>query len=203
MAFIDDNITHIDIEAKLPLLSAQRRERVLAIRNEEQRRQSVAAYLLLCHALATLGDSFSAPPVFAYNEHGKPFLKDHPDVHFSMSHCHGAVAVAIASSATGIDIERIGRYNESLVRHTMNDTEQQAVFSSSAPQREFIRLWTKKEAVLKMTGEGLSGGLKDAIALHPGIQYTQKETDEYICAVCSPRLSNIPYIKFMPAPAHL
>ena len=41
------------------------------------------------------------------NAWGKPLLKDRPDINFNISHCRGGVALAISTSRTGIDIEKV------------------------------------------------------------------------------------------------
>ena len=46
----------------------------------------------------------------------------------------------------------------------MNEEEQQAIFSDSQPDLAFIRLWTQKEAVLKLKGTGIAGGLKESLS---------------------------------------
>ena len=51
MLYLNDDITHFDFEATLPLLSDQRREQALKFKHELGRKTCAAAYLLLCEAL--------------------------------------------------------------------------------------------------------------------------------------------------------
>ena len=92
-------------------------------------------------------------PRWRYNEYGKPYLEQGP--YFSISHCKQAILVAISDREIGVDIESIRRADESLVRRTMNEAEQARIADSPDPQRAFITLWTRKEAVLKMRGTGI------------------------------------------------
>ena len=163
MIYIDDQIDQIDIEAVLPRLSGQRREQVLRYRFEQGRRQSAAAYLLLCQGLL-LEHGLSEPPTFCYGEHGKPAIVGHPDICFNLSHCRSAAICAVSDRPVGIDIESIREYRESLVRYTMNETEVQQIEQSARPDVAFIQLWTMKESLLKLSGDGISNNMKDVLS---------------------------------------
>ena len=84
-----------------------------------------------------------------YNGHGKPFLPEGP--HFSISHCMTAIAVAVDEKPIGIDIESIRHADEELIARTMNEDEQKQIHND----RDFTRLWTQKEAVVKAEGTGI------------------------------------------------
>ena len=175
---INTRIDTIDIAASLTLLSPQRRDHVLAIKSDAQRRQSIAAYLLLCELLQI------PHPEFALTPHGKPYITG-SNTHFSLSHCAGAAAAVIATTPVGIDIEpATRRISDALVRHTMNDGEIAQIQTAENPAKAFITLWTKKEALLKMTGEGLQAGLRDALQNHPQTTFTTIEKQGFICTIC-------------------
>ena len=91
---------------------------------------------------------------FLYNEHGKPYIEGGP--FFSISHCKEAIAVALDDQPIGIDIESIRRFDPELVTRTMSLSEQTLIATSVHPERAFIRLWTQKEAILKMQGTGIT-----------------------------------------------
>jgi len=172
MIYIDDQIDQIDIAAVLPRLSEQRREQVLRYRFEQGRRQSAAAYLLLCQGLL-LEHGLSEPPTFCYGEHGKPAIVGHPDICFNLSHCRSAAICAVGDRPVGIDIESIREYRESLVRYTMNETEVQQIEQSARPDVAFIQLWTMKESLLKLSGDGISNNMKDVLSqASPTIHFT-------------------------------
>ena len=182
---IDTNIDAINVETALALLTEQRRSQVLSLSNAEQRRQRVAAYLCLLRGFkAFTGIEATGGLAFAYGEHGKPTLRDYPDVHFSMSHTRGAVAVVLSDNPVGIDIERADRrISPTLVRHCMNEDECRRIESAANPQAEFLRLWTMKEATAKRTGYGIAGGIKNILAGNDASQYIVQEQDGYICSV--------------------
>ena len=154
MVYIEDHINDFDLDAALLEISEERREQALRFKHELGRRQCVLAYLLLKRALSE-EYGITENPVFVYGEHGKPLLADYPDIHFNLSHCHEAVVCAVSDRPVGIDVESIRRYRESLVRFTMSEEEQQAIFEADDPALMFTRLWTMKEARLKLSGEGI------------------------------------------------
>ena len=160
MVYLNDDIEHFDWQAALPLLSEQRRKQCLAFKHEQGRKTCAAAYLLLCEALRK-EYGIEEPPVFEYGEHGKPVLAGFPHIHFNLSHCQLAAICVVSDKPVGVDIETIHPYNESLVRYTMNDDEVQRINGSGL---EFTKLWTQKEAVVKLSGRGITTDLKTVLS---------------------------------------
>ena len=69
----------------------------------------------------------------------------------------------LSNQPVGIDIESIRPIKESLVCYTMNDAEQELIFSAPNPDVAFTRLWTRKEAVMKLSGHGLATDMKSVL----------------------------------------
>lgn len=97
---------------------------------------------------------------FSYTTHGKPYLASTEcDLHFNLSHAGDFAAFVFAREEVGVDIENI--------RSSGNATEAASVFLSDSEMRqaqglpaekrdEFcLRMWTRKEALLKAIGVGL------------------------------------------------
>ena len=162
MIYINDNIEGFDLESALPLLSDQRREEALRYTFELGRKLNAAAYLLLRQGLKE-EYGITEAPVFEYGEKGKPYLSGHGNLHFNLSHCRTAAVCALSRHPVGIDVEQIRPIRESLVRYTMNDEEISRIMSAENPDLEFVKLWTKKEAVLKLRGTGITDDLKEAL----------------------------------------
>jgi len=160
--FINDRLNDFDLDAALEQLSAQRREQTLRYRHEFGRRASAVAYLLLCQGLKRLYD-IDEKPLFTFGEHGKPSIVGHTDIHFNLSHCKEAAICAISDRPVGVDIESPREYRDSLVRYTMNDREVADIIQSSCPDIMFTRLWTMKEAVVKLSGHGISNDMKHVL----------------------------------------
>ena len=164
MLYINDHIDELDLEQVAAELSDQRREQMMRYKQELGRRLCAAAYLLLREGLRR-EYGIEEPPVFEYGEHGKPSIVGHPEIHFSLSHCREAVACVVSDRPVGIDVESVvRRYKEGLVAYTMNEQERQLIAAAPQPDVAFTRLWTMKEARLKLTGEGITDDLKQALA---------------------------------------
>ena len=104
---------------------------------------------------------------FTYTEHGKPYLLDYPDVHFNTSHSGKYVVCAVSDKPIGADIQRIGEYNSDIAKRVCNEKELVQIEDSSDSASEFTKLWTQKEAVLKMYGTGIaSGDIKNCLDNH-------------------------------------
>lgn len=180
--YVSEKIWDFDLGAALGEISAQRREQALKFKFEQGQRLCVLAYQLLKQGLQE-EYGITENPVFEYNEHGKPSIVGHPDIFFNLSHCKEAAACVIGDYPVGIDVESIREYKEGLVRYSMNDDEVRQIEESEHPDRAFIRLWTMKEATLKLIGTGISNDLKTVLDTSK-YKYTTVERQRYIYTVC-------------------
>ena len=141
----------------LPLVSEERREEALRYKHLFGQFACLKSYVMLRELLEQRG--LAHPFRFGFNEHGKPFLKDYPEVHFNLSHCKNGIAVVVSDQSVGIDIESYRSVSDSLLRYTMNEEEQRIISESDDPVRTFTEYWTKKEAVFKLRGTGITHDL--------------------------------------------
>lgn len=184
MIYLNDNIFDFDLQAALAELSDQRREQALRFKHEFGQRTCAAAYLLLCEGLQK-EYGITEKPEFEYGEQGKPFIVGHPEIHFNLSHCREAAICIIADHPVGIDIESIRPYKQTLVDYTMNEEEVARIQQAERPDIEFIKLWTQKEAVLKLSGEGISKDMKQVLVNPPASLTTVISEDErYVYSNC-------------------
>ena len=176
------NLTDEALQRLVDSFPQQRRDKVMAYRHHAQRCQSALAYDLLRNLLrerfgiTEMGD-------FVYLEHGKPYLAAYPWVHFSMSHCREAVAVAVSEREVGIDVERIATFKEQVGRYVLSDEEYQSVVEAEDCDRAFTRLWTKKEAFLKMTGEGVGSKMHHVLENLGATSITTIDRGRYVISV--------------------
>ena len=104
---------------------------------------------------------------FAYSEYGKPYLSNDPNVHFNVSHSGDYVVCAVFNKPIGVDIQKIGEYNSDVSKKVCNEKELLQIENSLDKASEFTKLWTQKEAVLKMYGTGIAGGdIKNCLDNH-------------------------------------
>lgn len=182
--YVNDKPSDVELSHALPLLSEQRRQHVERLRREGDKRLSVAAYLLLCQALRDVY-GIEEPPVFGYAPSGKPYIEGRHDIHFNMSHCREAVAIALSDNPVGIDVERIRHISPALCHYVLNTAEYEGVMSSAKPEEAFCRLWTKKESLLKMTGEGLRRPLPPLLDdISPAIVFHTEAHPTFIVTTC-------------------
>ena len=141
----------------------ERVDNILKINHIQGRREKVAAYVLLVEMMRerSLLHDF---PLVDYAENGKPFLQNYPDLHFNMSHCKRAVAVALHDAPVGIDVECRRRVSQALMERVCSVVERETVCSAADPELAFIRLWTRKEALLKCTGVGIREDLRNVLS---------------------------------------
>ena len=178
---VSEDIWGFDLEAALKNISEQRRKQALKFRYEQGQRLCVLAYQLLKQGLSE-AYGITENPVFEYNEHGKPSIVGHPGIFFNLSHCKEAAICVISNHPVGVDVESIREYKDSLVRYTMNDEEIREIESAEHPDVAFIRLWTMKEATMKLIGTGISNDMKTVI--DGTKKYTTVERQRYIYTIC-------------------
>lgn len=182
MIYLNDHTELLDIGAALNKVSEQRREHALKFAHESGRRLSLAVYLLLMEGLQK-EYGITEPPEFDYLEGGKPVIKGHPEIYFSFSHSGTVALCAIDSQPVGADVETPRKITPSLITYTMNDEEQALITSAPESLPAFLALWTRKEAALKLTGEGIRNDLKSVLTNAENIVFETKTTENYIYSI--------------------
>jgi SOS response regulatory protein OraA/RecX/phosphopantetheinyl transferase (holo-ACP synthase) len=94
-------------------------------------------------------------------EHGKPYYPALPSVFVSVSHSGGYWTALFDRRPCGVDIELAtrSRVSEAVIRRKFTPAEQALFDGAPGDETTFLRVWTRKEAFLKYTGEGLSRDL--------------------------------------------
>ena len=172
-----------EVARLLPIASSQRREQALRYAHTFGQFCCLKSYEMLTALLAST-------PSFLYNEYGAPYLENGP--YFSISHCKQGIAVAVSETPIGIDIEAIRPFNEGLMRKTMNSEEQTYILSSLNPEIEFIRLWTQKEAYVKMQGTGIIADMHDILCDATNVHWEEILDVEkrFICTICQKKTAD-------------
>ncbi|MDR1029160.1 MAG: 4'-phosphopantetheinyl transferase superfamily protein [Clostridiales Family XIII bacterium] len=108
---------------------------------------------------------------YAYGAHGKPFFDTPPlsSVRFSISHSGQCWAAIFHTAAVGLDIEDVsatGRHSgydrarfERIAARFFSPDERSHLrdaADASAAKERFFKIWTRKEAYMKYTGNGFS-----------------------------------------------
>ena len=99
--------------------------------------------------------------IFKKNKFGKPQLKDYQKLQFNLSHS-GKVGVIgfTKNSRIGVDVELMKEdlEFESMAKHHFSAEEYQLLLQQSGKRLRdyFYRCWTRKEALIKAEGSGIS-----------------------------------------------
>ncbi|MFI8458737.1 4'-phosphopantetheinyl transferase family protein [Kitasatospora sp. NPDC085464] len=146
-------------EADEHLLTALERERAARFRHESGRVDFTAGHLLVRLCAARLLGVPAAGLVLAQQcpdcglaDHGKPYLPDHPGVHVSLSHTKGVVAAGAGHQPIGVDVELSARGGSlgAVARRVLAPEELALVEADPEPERAFLRLWVRKESLIKI-----------------------------------------------------
>lgn len=95
--------------------------------------------------------------------HGKPYLREYPQIQFNISHCMGLAVLAIGDCSVGIDVEYVRPYREPLLKRVLSAAELRQMEAAGEAGREelFFRFWTLKESYVKAVGCGITVPLQD------------------------------------------
>ncbi|WP_327676599.1 4'-phosphopantetheinyl transferase family protein [Kitasatospora sp. NBC_00458] len=153
-------------EAGEHLLTAVEKERAARFRHESGRVDFTAAHVLVRLCAARLLGVPAAGLTLAQNcpdcgkgDHGKPYLPDHPDVSVSLSHTKGVVAAAAGHRPIGVDVELNTRSGSLLdvAGRVLAPAELAQVQAHPDPASAFLRLWVRKESLIKIGRTSLDG----------------------------------------------
>lgn len=175
-----------EIESALfsSLLSIVRKEkagRILAQKKKSHADTMLAGELLAMYAIREVFGIPMSKQQIQNDVHGKPFLSRHDNIHFNISHSGNEVAVAVCDRPVGIDIERMRPWREPLARRICTPEEWERLQKARNKEEALTKLWTQKEAAVKMKGEGLSG-LKNC-SLENICCFTKRRGETYVsCA---------------------
>lgn len=182
MTYIDEHTELLDVDTALTEVSEQRRAQVLRMGNDRSRRLSLSAYLLLKQALIN-EYGIVENPIFRYSPDGKPYIEGHPEIHFNISHSKTVALLTVANEPVGADIEVIRAVSQDLVEYTMSDDEVKSITSANDFSETFFEIWTKKEALLKLTGEGLRSDMKSVLSNTDNYVIETVKTDKYVYSI--------------------
>jgi len=149
-----------EVTASYQLLSVQERARAQRFLVDRPR----TAFVLTRGTLRTLlGRYLGREPEtigFRYEAQGKPFLDGERNLSFNVSHTDGLALIGIVRGRRiGVDVERTNRKTEveKLAERFFSESERRDLrrLRGNELRAAFFRVWTRKEAYIKATGEGL------------------------------------------------
>lgn len=139
----------------LELVSSERKGKIARFRFDKDKIRCLFAEVLLRYALQNRYDI--SDPMIGRDQYGKPYLADHPELFFNLSHSGEWVVCGIGEQKLGIDVERMEQIDLSIADDQFSREE--AAYLSSLPKEEklssFYTIWTLKESFTKLDGRGL------------------------------------------------
>jgi 4'-phosphopantetheinyl transferase len=179
-----ENVTHFDLELQLDAprigelhlwkwrtdretpniesLSADERGRYDRFADDEVRSKFLVAHVGLRRLLGNYVGCKPGVVELENSSTGKPRMARGP-LRFNMSHSSELVVVAVSCDEVGIDVERVRPVASlpALAARHMTSNEQAAIDEAAEDERlaAFFRLWTRKEAAVKLTGLGLQAAV--------------------------------------------
>jgi 4'-phosphopantetheinyl transferase len=172
------------VDAQSSVLSADEVERAKRFHFEKDRIRFTHCRLTLRELLARYLATPAGQIRFQYSVNGKPQLaanQNRRGLQFNVSHSANVALIAISDAhQVGVDVEKI--------RHEVDTAALSERFFSVRERNSlralpedlrvpgFFACWTRKEAFLKATGEGLSFPLKDfSVTTHPDLDPALEE----------------------------
>ena len=133
-------------------------------------------------------------------KNGRPYIKDRPDIDFNLSHSDD-IAICVLeisnNAKVGVDVEKITsrRHTKELAARFFSPKELECFLKNDCSDVMFTKIWTRKEALLKLRETGLSNDLKEAdtFSQNPNEYFSEYIVEEkYIVTLCHRDLSDAP-----------
>jgi len=158
------NLHQAKLKHLYPLLSPAEKLRSEEFSHFKARKNYIAAHGFLHTVLSYYIDSPANEIVFSQEDRGKPFIahsQNPQNIQFNLSHSGNLAILAVCRQhAVGIDIEYEERNSDwaAIARRFFTEAEKQAFFAlaEDTQKQAFYKMWTRKEAHMKVTGRGLS-----------------------------------------------
>jgi phosphopantetheinyl transferase len=96
----------------------------------------------------------------SYGDKGKPFFEN-GNIFFNISNTKNTVILVVSNAEIGVDLEFSRSPKKNIYSRVFCSEEIAFLEASTNETYEFIRLWTRKESVVKLFGGGISMGLSN------------------------------------------
>jgi 4'-phosphopantetheinyl transferase len=150
-------------------LDANSQQRAQHIKNPSLQQRHVIIHGQVRQILANLLQQSPQLLTITTNSYGKPYLVNHPQLAFNLSHTGNVFVLALAwHCQVGIDVERSDHPRDQLTGLVQKCfAKEEADYWQQLPAHQqlasFYQFWTRKEAFVKATGFGISLGLQRCV----------------------------------------
>jgi 4'-phosphopantetheinyl transferase len=155
-----------EVDRLAQVLTAEERERAARFKHRQPHDHFVLARGTLRLLLARYLGAEPATIGFRFGPQGKPYLAEPAWswLQFNISHSHGLALYAFTRHIeVGVDVEQVRPFNDLAFAERFFTPGEVESLRLVAPERRtevFFHAWTRKEAILKATGEGIAYGLE-------------------------------------------
>jgi 4'-phosphopantetheinyl transferase len=205
--FIADlkNFKEADFIRLLSYLDDAEKGTALGFKNDQSKKQFILAHSMLRYLLSGLLNCPLDEIIFDLSSSKKPFIRHpHTSLHFNISHSGSKVIIALhAEEEIGVDIERKdNRFDYPAFAAAHFSTGEKKLISTqhqSEAIENFYAVWTRKEAWLKLTGEGLTDNLfaYDVSNMHAAgkIQIITFNVEDYLVSIATENKTQLQFFE--------
>ncbi|MBD9628178.1 4'-phosphopantetheinyl transferase superfamily protein [Ensifer sp. ENS06] len=143
-------------------LDETERERCARFLHVDDARNYEASHKAMRWLLASELDCPPGDVAYDFNPWGKPHIRAGPQ--FSLSHSSHRALFAMGTCSVGIDLEACDRATSvEWFASVWSSAEKRRLTGRTISSMRLLALWTRKEAVVKALGKGLSQALSDVV----------------------------------------
>ncbi len=166
----------------LKYLPESRKNAVSRRKQPQARAESLFGELIVRREICKRFGKEAAVSDFCIGEYGKPYFSGDESFGFSVSHSWGMVLAAVSDGNVGADIERCDRCSDRLIQKCCTPEEREYLEAVPDKGREFMRLWTRKEALSKLDGRGIAMGFGSVCVLSDERIFTAERDGFFLSA---------------------
>lgn len=181
-------------------MSMYRKAKIDRLMQRKDKNLSLAVGIIIDHYLQSL-DLSENKMNYSTTPAGKPFFYEYKHIHFNASHSDNVAICTFSDTEIGCDIQHIEKARENVAKRFFTQQEYNYIFSDTennkiTADKRFARIWSIKEAYLKLLGTGLSGGLASFdiltengnIQIKDNIYIKEYSFKDYQIAICSNKI---------------
>jgi 4'-phosphopantetheinyl transferase len=145
-----------EYESLLEQISDERKEKIFRLHSDHSKIISLMSAVFARECISKVTGIPLKNILFTRNEFGKPSVSDIEGFQFNISHSENCIAFVHSTKPVGIDVERITGFDARLPKRYFTEHERSMLEAATDKDLEFYKIWTTKEAYIKMKGSTLA-----------------------------------------------
>lgn len=147
------SLSHNQLAQLMPQFRIEKARACLSV---AERERSLLAGMLLGCCMKKRGVSLEETPCF--DKYGKLYFPHIDRFYVNLSHGGNYAVCAMDTAPVGVDIETVRQYKKNVAERICTSVEMQSLLilkKEEEKNRVFTKLWTRKESMAKLSGEGI------------------------------------------------